>query len=91
MGGHGPRVKSLIHSIISIISLSTFTTIQLNSNHPIPNTSNIKMQFAATIIAFAAAAVAAPSSQCTFGQYVCSKDGLSILQCDISGKLVVSD
>lgn len=47
------------------------------------------MQFAATILAFAAAAMAAPS-QCTFGQYVCSTDGLSILQCDITGKLVVS-
>lgn len=47
------------------------------------------MQFAATIIAFAAAAMAAPQS-CTFGQYVCSKDGLSILQCDITGHLVVS-
>lgn len=48
------------------------------------------MQFTATIIAFAAAAMAAPSTQCTFGQYVCSKDGLSILQCDITGHLVVS-
>lgn len=47
------------------------------------------MQFAATILAFAAAAMAAPS-QCTFGQYVCSKDGKSILQCDITGNLVVS-
>ncbi|KAL1884029.1 hypothetical protein Daus18300_000138 [Diaporthe australafricana] len=46
------------------------------------------MQFAATILAFAAAAVAAPSSQCTFGQYSCSPDGKSILQCDISGHLV---
>ncbi|KKY31262.1 hypothetical protein UCDDA912_g08758 [Diaporthe ampelina] len=45
------------------------------------------MQFTATILAFAAAAMAAPS-QCTFGQYVCSIDGLSILQCDITGKLV---
>lgn len=48
------------------------------------------MQFAATILAFATAAMAAPSTQCTFGQYVCSKDGLSILQCDITGHLVVS-
>ncbi|KAI7778273.1 hypothetical protein LA080_002460 [Diaporthe eres] len=46
------------------------------------------MQFATTILAFAAAAMAAPSTQCTFGQYVCSKDGLSILQCDITGHLV---
>ncbi|KAJ0124796.1 hypothetical protein N8I77_005784 [Diaporthe amygdali] len=45
------------------------------------------MQFTATILAFAAAVAAAPS-QCTFGQYVCSKDGLSILQCDITGNLV---
>ncbi|KAI3391893.1 hypothetical protein diail_6633 [Diaporthe ilicicola] len=49
------------------------------------------MQFTATILAFAAAAAAtATPSTCTFGQYVCSEDGLSILQCDISGYLVVS-
>ncbi|KUI53258.1 hypothetical protein VP1G_00629 [Cytospora mali] len=45
------------------------------------------MQITATILAFAAAAMAAPY-QCTFGQYVCSKDGLSILQCDINGQWV---
>ncbi|ROW08636.1 hypothetical protein VPNG_06170 [Cytospora leucostoma] len=45
------------------------------------------MQIATTILAFAAAATAAPY-QCVFGQYVCSKDGLSILQCDISGHWV---
>ncbi|ROW06888.1 hypothetical protein VMCG_04030 [Cytospora schulzeri] len=45
------------------------------------------MQIATTILAFAAAAMAAPY-HCTFGQYVCSKDGLSISQCDISGQWV---
>lgn len=50
------------------------------------------MQFFTTILAFATAAMAVPAhSQCTFGQYQCSADGLSILQCDITGKLVVSD
>lgn len=47
------------------------------------------MQITATILALATAAMAAPY-QCTFGQYVCSKDGLSISQCDISGHWVVS-
>lgn len=72
------------------ISLSTSATIQTHSNNPFSNSPNIKMQFATTILAFATAAMAAPSTQCTFGQYVCSKDGLSILQCDITGQLVVS-
>lgn len=45
------------------------------------------MQITTTILAFAAAAMAAPY-ECTFGQYVCSKDGLSISQCDISGHWV---
>lgn len=50
------------------------------------------MQFFTTILAFATAAMAVPAqSQCTFGQYQCSADGLSILQCDMSGKLVVSN
>lgn len=88
MRGRDPRVESLFHSIISIIGLSN---TNYHNNNSISNTLNFKMQFAATILAFAAAAVAAPSSQCTFGQYVCSKDGLSILQCDITGKLVVSN
>ncbi|KAH8778586.1 hypothetical protein F5883DRAFT_639084 [Diaporthe sp. PMI_573] len=47
------------------------------------------MQFFTTILAFATAAMAVPAhSQCTFGQYVCSTDGLSIKQCDIFGNLV---
>lgn len=81
-----------IHSTASSasISLSTFTTIQTHSNIPFSNSPNITMQFTTTILAFATAAMAAPSTQCTFGQYVCSKDGLSILQCDITGHLVVS-
>ncbi|KAG8164262.1 hypothetical protein KVR01_006180 [Diaporthe batatas] len=49
------------------------------------------MQFFTTILAFATAAMAVPahSPPCTFGQYQCSADGLSILQCDISNKLVL--
>lgn len=84
------KVYSIASSASSVFQ-PLITTIQPNNNKSISNTLKFKMQFAATILAFAAAAVAAPSSQCTFGQYVCSKDGLSILQCDISGKLVVSD
>lgn len=53
------------------------------------------MQFTTAILALAATAFAAPNvatrgGQCTFGQYVCSHDGLSIKQCDISGNWVVS-
>lgn len=52
------------------------------------------MQFITTILALAVTAFAAPDLssrgyQCTFGQYVCSPDGLTIKQCDISGKFVV--
>lgn len=52
------------------------------------------MQFTTAILALAATALAAPNLssrdyQCQFGQYACSKDGMSIKQCDISGHWVV--
>ncbi|PSR97354.1 hypothetical protein BD289DRAFT_451016 [Coniella lustricola] len=47
------------------------------------------MQFTTIVLAFAAAVSAAPSwGSCTFGEYECSRDGLSISQCDISGHFV---
>lgn len=52
------------------------------------------MQFTTAILAFAATAFAAPNvaprGQCTFGEYACSHDGLSIKQCNIDNVWVVS-
>ncbi|CAN8104079.1 unnamed protein product [Discula destructiva] len=53
------------------------------------------MQFITAILALAATAFAAPNLssrgyECTFGQYACSHDGLTIKQCDITGHWVVS-
>lgn len=92
MGSHDHQTDHSFDIIISINQSSNLhTTIQPHKNNSSSN-PYIKMQFFTTILAFATAAMAVPAhSQCTFGQYVCSTDGLSILQCDISGKLVVSN
>ncbi|KAF3765551.1 hypothetical protein M406DRAFT_355969 [Cryphonectria parasitica EP155] len=50
------------------------------------------MQFTTAILALAAAVSAAPNlssrGECTFGQYECSADGRSIIQCDIAGNWI---